>query len=133
MQDEMLRTTPKESAHISRALPNFMNFMRFLHPGPAWAAKFASSTAELGWDGSLLHCKRQGLVMPSFHSTWVESRAHPLRVSELSQRKLAPRASPGSFRDTDVFWTPQRREMSPRNAVRNGDKPSGNKSLLDLC
>jgi hypothetical protein len=33
-------------------LPNFVNFMRFLHPGQACAAKFASSTAELGWDGA---------------------------------------------------------------------------------
>src|SRR5271157_911824 len=62
----MLRTTPAERALIRRALPNFVNFMRFLHPGQACAAKFASSTAELGWDWSLLHCKSRGSVMPSF-------------------------------------------------------------------
>ena len=64
----MPRMTPAERALIRRALPNFVNFMRFLHPGPACAAKFASSTAELGWDGSLLHCKRRGQVVPSFRS-----------------------------------------------------------------
>src|ERR1019366_5638229 len=62
----MPRATPTERALIRRALLNFVNFMRFLHPGPAYAAKFASSTAELGWDGSLLHCKSQGQVVPSF-------------------------------------------------------------------
>src|SRR5277367_288609 len=56
---------PAERALIRSALPNFVNFMRFLHPGQACAAKFASSTAELGWDGSLMHCKRLGQVVPS--------------------------------------------------------------------
>ena len=69
----MPRMTPAERALIRRALPNFVNFMRFLHPGSACAAKFASSTAELGWDGSLLHCKRRGLVVPSFCSNWAKT------------------------------------------------------------
>ncbi len=61
--------TPAERALIRSALPNFVNFMRFLHPGPACAAKFASSTAELGWDGSLMHCKSRGALVPSFTQT----------------------------------------------------------------
>ena len=62
----MPRATPAERAHNRRVLPNFLNFMRFLHPGQAFAAKFDRSTAELGWDGSLLHCKSRGCVVPSF-------------------------------------------------------------------
>src|SRR5271157_1784855 len=73
----MLRTTPAERALIRRALPNFVNFMRFLHPGQACAAKFASSTAELGWDGSLLHCKSPGWVMPSFSQRLVKTVHFP--------------------------------------------------------
>src|SRR5438270_6047698 len=64
---------PKERAPIRRALPNFLNFMRFLHPGQACAAKCASSAAELGWDGSLMHCKSRGQVVPSFGWTYGNS------------------------------------------------------------
>src|SRR5215472_1231817 len=71
-QDVTPRTRPQETALIRRALPNFLNFMRFLHPGQACAAKCASSAAELGWDGSLMHCKSRGQVVPSFG--WTYSR-----------------------------------------------------------
>src|SRR4051812_528238 len=47
--------------------------MRFLHPGQACAAKCASSAAELGWDGSLMHCKSRGQVVPSFGWTYGNS------------------------------------------------------------
>ena len=44
-QDETPRMAPIETALIRRALPNFLNLMRFLHPGQACAAKWASSAA----------------------------------------------------------------------------------------
>src|SRR5579863_6937452 len=58
----MPTTMPAERAVIRRALPNFLNFMRFLHPGQAKAAKCADSAAELGWDGSHCIVKGEGLL-----------------------------------------------------------------------
>src|ERR1700689_3108718 len=79
--------TATESALIRSALPNFVNFMRFLHPGRTCAAKFASSTAELGWDGPLLHCKSQGSVVPSFRQRPTKTvRFVGFRASENSGR-----------------------------------------------
>src|ERR1035437_2964670 len=117
MQDVTLKTTPAERALIRRALPNFVNFMRFLHPGQACAAKFASSTAELGWDGSLLHCKSPGLVVPSFGQRLGKTVLFSLATLPRERRK---RLSVWSGRPVlyyrAVIWTPERRETSTRGA-----------------
>jgi len=39
--------------------------MRFLHPGSAYAAKFAVPQQSWVGMGSLLHCKRPGQVVPN--------------------------------------------------------------------
>src|ERR1700678_2536895 len=113
MQDVALRTMPAERALSRRALPNFVNFMRFLHPGQACAAKFASSTAELGWDGSLLHCKSQGSVMPSFPVRLGKTG----RFSGCFHAGLSPETAPSAIQNkisgAVSVWTPQRRQRSP--------------------
>src|ERR1035438_2031796 len=96
----MLRATAAERALNRSALPNFVNFMRFLHPGRACAAKFASSTAELGWDASLLHCKRPRLVVPSFGGRVGESAHFPVFLEHehnpgLALRQCAVEFPPG--------------------------------------
>src|ERR1035438_7032752 len=60
MQDVTLRTTPAERALIRRALPNFLNFMRFLHPVRACAARVA--VPQQSWVGTGPCCivKAQG-------------------------------------------------------------------------
>src|ERR1035441_5639029 len=97
MQDVTLKTTPAERALNRRALPNFVNFMRFLHPGQACAAKFASSTAELGWDGSLLHCKSPGRVMPSLGQRLGKTRHFPWPPSLGSEGKPSSSSLAGHF------------------------------------
>src|ERR1017187_7700395 len=83
MQEDTPKMTATESALIRSALPNFVNFMPFLHPGQACAARFHGSTAGLGWDGSLLHCKSQGSVVPSFNGRQAFSDHFPLHSAGL--------------------------------------------------
>src|SRR5579863_4067332 len=80
---------PIDRALIRSALPNFVNFMRILHPGQAYAAKFDRSRAALGWDGSLLHCKSQGQVVPSF--------AHQAMHSAIQSCNQSPNAAIRQF------------------------------------
>src|ERR1700679_4056163 len=87
----MLRATTAEMALIRTALPNFVNFMRFLHPGQACAAKFASSTAELGWDGSLLHIvKARGLLCLVSTQDWAkEGTSSTTRLAKILDQRPA--------------------------------------------
>src|SRR6185437_16738279 len=93
---------PPDRAPIRSALPNFVNFMRFLHPGQACAAKFDRSAAELGWDGSLMHCKSQGLFVPSANRPSVKTMDFP--------RLRQPRHS---------FFSSLKRPVSIRLAIDN--------------
>src|SRR5208283_2212195 len=110
---------PTERALIRSALPNFLNFMRFLHPGRACAAKFASSTAELGWDGSLLHCKSRGRVVPSFE--WKPRQISVFRwaAQPTDGRLPRPMSLRGPISDAIAGWTPGRRETSTRRPREN--------------
>src|SRR5271157_939065 len=115
MQDVTLKITPAKRALIRRALPYFVNFMRFLHPGQACAAKFASSTALLGWDGSLLHCKSPGWVVPSFGQRLVKTMHFPWPNHLGSGRKPSSSGPDGPIsRLRAAIWTPGRRETSTR-------------------
>ncbi len=86
--------------------------MRFLHPGRSCAAKFASSTAELGWDGSLLHCKSRGRVVPSFGWRLTKSARFSLlfRSSRGGDNLLS--GSTIHFRVAAGVWTPAAPETS---------------------
>ena len=117
MQDVTLKITPAERALIRRALPNFVNFMRFLHPGQACAAKFASSTAELGWDGSLLHCKSPGWVVPSFGQRLAKTLPFSLTILPRERRKCH------SFRSGRPIFMPQGCDMDSRTAKNVNPPP----------
>src|SRR5215469_6114928 len=86
-----LKRAPTERAPIIRALPNFLNFMRFLHPGPAFAAKGERSAAELGWDGSLLNCKSLGLLVHSCRAAAGKTRDSGSDITGPGERACAPK------------------------------------------
>ena len=87
--------------------------MRFLHPGQASAAKFDRSRAALGWDGSLLHCKSQGQVVPNFRATAAQSAPAPSPAKDATHTAL-PFSGDQNSMGSIAIWTRGNPQTSTR-------------------